>query len=1142
MARVADIVIKLNFDNGDFVGKIEGTKRGLRQLEDVASSLGRTLNRTERDKRSWLATLRDATIVLGGIRYALINLDAALLSLPRAIVRVNAEFERMSALMRGLSRETESFEAIQREAVEGMNYLLNMAQTSPYDIEVLGNAFVKLKSAGLDPTNGSMQALVDAIARFGGTRDQMNRAAVAIQQMAGKGAISLEELRQQLGEAVPDAMKIMARSLGISVGELTKVVSTGTLEAQNALTAMLRQMAIESYGSAGEMSKTWDGTMNRLVTRLKLAAKEIGDAGLFDEVKRQLKFITDDLLTSPEFLRSMHQLGQMTAETLRLFAEGVGFVAQYSDAIMMAGVALLGFSQRQNIARAATTALRVAAEQHYALKVRMAAAEAAHEAAIRRTTAAMGAQYLLANHTFNHAIAASIRNAATFRVELERLGHQAKALGGFMGTLGRGLWNALGGWVGVLSAAVPVAIFWYMSLRDEHEKTVRALENLPIRLRPPEQLDKLRQQISELHGSEKQIQALREEIEKLEAAGYDRSTTGVLYARIEHFERRIKELKKQIGDVNNAEAELIRIDREMREKRARDQIEVERNRIEKELRVRLNQFRQEADEIIKNSDLKSAEASRARIRELEQKNVEFIKGEWDKLAQHYQKIIETNARLTSKDAREKVRQAQDMLQAIKQAQQEMLAPYGMNAGGIEILGGANGQSKQQLQDFESYLVSIERRLARIRARNTDSNPFLEEFEAMLEMGRFGTLLPEKIELVREKLRELYEEDQKFRNNQAAERSIREIVDRINNTQASITSVMNRRANTNPWLREQEAANAYSSKIQQLRDELNKLEITEKELADARQASLDRLNELEKQSIDLARRATSEQMAKAAEDIRISLLPEMERVRNKYDQLIENAREWYELNKDAMDPETLRNYMSYIAQLNAQKARELEKPITTLMRDWLDGTRHMDQAWADTMSSFTDTLAQSLRKGKLDFKDFTDELILNLARIQIRLMTAAMAMGITGLFKGGKAEASSQFSFTPDYTSPAGTTPFFTFAKGGVMTKYGEVPLRKYAMGGIARSPQLALFGEGSTPEAFVPLPDGRAIPVRFEDAPVSAGAPQVTFNLINETGQPVQARAASAPYWDGRRMIMDVVLSEVSRPGKFRDAMKQALR
>lgn len=63
------------------------------------------------------------------------------------------------------------------------------------------------------------------------------------------------------------------------------------------------------------------------------------------------------------------------------------------------------------------------------------------------------------------------------------------------------------------------------------------------------------------------------------------------------------------------------------------------------------------------------------------------------------------------------------------------------------------------------------------------------------------------------------------------------------------------------------------------------------------------------------------------------------------------------------------------------------------------------------------------------------------------------------------------------------------ATGNIMTSEGPLPLRKYANGGIAYSPQLSLFGEGRTPEAYVPLPDGRTIPVTIKvpDVPSAGG-------------------------------------------------------
>ena len=58
-----------------------------------------------------------------------------------------------------------------------------------------------------------------------------------------------------------------------------------------------------------------------------------------------------------------------------------------------------------------------------------------------------------------------------------------------------------------------------------------------------------------------------------------------------------------------------------------------------------------------------------------------------------------------------------------------------------------------------------------------------------------------------------------------------------------------------------------------------------------------------------------------------------------------------------------------------------------------------------------------------------------------------------------------------------------------MTSAGPIPLRHYSDGGIASSPQLAMFGEGSGPEAYVPLKNG-GIPVHVKGG--AAGVPQTT--------------------------------------------------
>jgi hypothetical protein len=117
-----------------------------------------------------------------------------------------------------------------------------------------------------------------------------------------------------------------------------------------------------------------------------------------------------------------------------------------------------------------------------------------------------------------------------------------------------------------------------------------------------------------------------------------------------------------------------------------------------------------------------------------------------------------------------------------------------------------------------------------------------------------------------------------------------------------------------------------------------------------------------------------------------------------------------------------------------------------------------------------------------------------------------------------------------------------FANGGIMTDMGPLHLRKYADGGIANSPQLAMYGEAG-PEAYVPLPDGRSIPVTLNTQGQGGGgaAPNVQVNVINQTSTSVNA-AQGQPRFDGQQLILDVVLTAANTPGAFRSGMKEAMK
>ena len=152
----------------------------------------------------------------------------------------------------------------------------------------------------------------------------------------------------------------------------------------------------------------------------------------------------------------------------------------------------------------------------------------------------------------------------------------------------------------------------------------------------------------------------------------------------------------------------------------------------------------------------------------------------------------------------------------------------------------------------------------------------------------------------------------------------------------------------------------------------------------------------------------------------------------------------------------------------QRAKEVAEPFTAGFQKGLKSFiedaeamgKQIESITSRAFNGMTDALTQFVMTGKLDFKSLANSIISDLIRIQIqRAITIPLANAMMGLFG---------------------------FANGGVMTGSGPMALRSYASGGIANSPQLALFGEGSRPEAYVPLPDGRSIPVTMSGG-ASAG-------------------------------------------------------
>ncbi len=249
--------------------------------------------------------LRGNIFLLGEIGDAARTVTDIMFGWQKPIVEAAAEMERMRVMLRGLNKEKSN---PGQAAADDMKYIVDMAQNAPFAMQALTDSFVKFRSAGLDPTDGSLKALVDSVARFGGDSELLKRAAVAVQQMSGKGVVSMEELRQQLGEAVPNAMQAMADAAGITMGELTKAVSSGMVEAKQALSLMFVGLRAENENAAKDMMQTYTGALAQLQTSFTLFADRVGQTGYLDSLSKGMKELAS-IMNSAEGISFANSLG-----------------------------------------------------------------------------------------------------------------------------------------------------------------------------------------------------------------------------------------------------------------------------------------------------------------------------------------------------------------------------------------------------------------------------------------------------------------------------------------------------------------------------------------------------------------------------------------------------------------------------------------------------------------------------------------------------------------------------------------------------------------------------------------------------------------------------------------------------------------
>jgi lambda family phage tail tape measure protein len=228
-------------------------------------------------------------------------------------------------------------------------------------------------------------------------------------------------------------------------------------------------------------------------------------------------------------------------------------------------------------------------------------------------------------------------------------------------------------------------------------------------------------------------------------------------------------------------------------------------------------------------------------------------------------------------------------------------------------------------------------------------------------------------------------------------------------------------------------------------------------------------------------------------------------------------------------EVVKAHRLEVMQLNYEQSRTFDTGMKNAMRTYVeqatDAATQANKVFTDAFKGMEDALVNFVMTGKLNFTSLADSIIKDLVRMMVQQQITGPLAQMMGLSSGaGGGNPATGGSGLSSLFSSIGTWASSLFANGGIMTSAGSATLRRYSSGGIATTPQLAMFGEGSTPEAYVPLPDGRSIPVAMQGGQQQSGG-NVTVNVNNNAGG-ATATATQRTDSNGNRVI-DVMIEQV---------------
>ncbi|CAG0966965.1 hypothetical protein MTYP_01046 [Methylophilaceae bacterium] len=195
----------------------------------------------------------------------------------KSVIGESAKFERFESALASIEGSAEA-------ARKAISWVDKFANDTPYDLDEVVRAYTTLRGAGLDPTVGALEAVGNAAA---GTNHTVEEAANAFRNALMGENDSLKQFNVT-------AQKDGNRFAYTYFKNGKKMVAFAKANSREMIDATLTGIFNDMYPDAAKnLSKTYDGLTAMAKDYYTRFLRTIGDKGVFDKIKGQLKGLLD---------------------------------------------------------------------------------------------------------------------------------------------------------------------------------------------------------------------------------------------------------------------------------------------------------------------------------------------------------------------------------------------------------------------------------------------------------------------------------------------------------------------------------------------------------------------------------------------------------------------------------------------------------------------------------------------------------------------------------------------------------------------------------------------------------------------------------------------------------------------------------